>query len=299
MEACLRILTRILKVLRDELKSYRKVLVTILRMHAVILFLYSNAFCHAEPSLESYLELIHAHPHLKLLGNHLKNEIEIVIDEDEMKKIQENEYQRHIANGIHADLAYEWSKPGVIASDPYLLWVRDPVIFPKGHTGLYKRIIWKCTLNGEQPIAILPLTNEGKIVLIKTWRHATGTWEFEIPRGAPLEFEEPYATAIRELKEETGFCTSVIKQVGIINPDSGVLSSQVAVFVAIGELQADAKTDEDEVIAGVYTFSLTDLENYIIQGYIDIQEKEGRSRVYLRDPFLTYALYQIKLRRMF
>ncbi len=114
-----------------------------------------------------------------------------------------------------------------------------------------------------------------------------------------MAFEDPYETATRELKEETGFTAFDIKQVGIVNPDSGVLSSQVAVFVAIGELDSITETDEDEVIAGVHIFSLPELESYIIQGYIEVQENGEKSKIYVRDPFLTYALYQIKLRQLF
>lgn len=279
--------------------SIRGIMITVLRLFSSILFLTIAAFLNGEDSsIKLYLKFLEDYPSFKYVGDLSKNEIKIVLDEIEIKKIQENEYKRLIDKGIEKEIALEWSRPGLIASDSYLMWIRDPVIFPKGHTGLYKRVIWKCTLHGEHPVAVLPITEDGKIILVKTWRHATGSWELELPRGAPSLYEDPFATALRELKEETGFKAIDIQQIGFVNPDSGVLSTKIAVFVAKGKIEDLPETDEDEIITGSYIFDLPELEDYLIQGFIEIKENGTNFKLYLRDPFLTYALYQAKLRQI-
>lgn len=258
------------------------------------LFLYSTLLYEKDTEIKKYLDFLQEYPRFMSSGDRLKNEIQIIIDEDEIRNLQKNEFEKLLAKGVDPKLAAEWSRPGIAASDTYLLWVRDPVIFPKGHKGLYKRIIWKCTLNGEHPIAVLPVTKNGEVILIRTWRHATGSWEFEIPRGAPNAREEPSVTALRELKEETGFVAKQIQALGTLNPDSGVLSTTIEVFLAIGDIETTQDTDDDEIISAPYAFSIKELEQHLINGYIEIQG----SRANLRDPFLTYALYQAKLKKL-
>lgn len=248
--------------------------------------------------LDGYLELLNQHPHLKQSGSFLNGEIEIVTDKNIISEIVRNEYQRLVNQKIDSDTASKWSCPGIVYSDPYLLWVRDPVIFPNGKTGLFKRIIWRCTLNQEKPVAVLPLSRNSEIGLVKIWRHATGSWELELPRGAPNLKENPVDNALRELKEETGFVADEIINLGLVNPDSGVLSTNISVFIAFGTYKDSLELDEDEVISGVHTFTLEMIEKGLKQGYLEITEKNTTTNVYLRDPFLTYALYQAKLRNL-
>lgn len=267
----------------------------------LVFFLSIFSFSFAEEksdSINEYIYFLKKYPFMQIESSHQHNEIELVTDVLEIDKIQEKECARLLEKNVHPLQATEWSRAGVVASDPFLFWIRDPVIFPSGNTGLYKRIIWRCTLNGEHPVAVLPLTKSKEILLIKTWRHATGTWEFEIPRGAPNSRELTENVALRELKEETGFVATDIQLVGYVNPDSGVLATTIAVFVAQGNILSAPCIDEEEVIAGTYKFTLAQIEHFLSQGYIDLVEKDKKLKVNLRDPFLTYALYQAKLKKL-
>lgn len=53
-------------------------------------------------------------------------------------------------------------------------------------------------------VAIVALTDDNEIVLVKQFRKATETVLFEIPAGKLEINEQPEECAIRELKEETG-----------------------------------------------------------------------------------------------
>ena len=83
-------------------------------------------------------------------------------------------------------------------------------------------------------VAILPVF-EGKIGLLKIYRHAVQSDCWEIPRGFIEESENAPVSALRELEEETGLsCDPVeIKFLTFVTPDAGILAARVQVYVAL------------------------------------------------------------------
>src|SRR5690606_4980625 len=62
-------------------------------------------------------------------------------------------------------------------------------------------------------VAIVPITEEGEVILVKQYRKAVEKELLEIPAGKLEIGEEPRETAIRELKEETGFSSAKIEYI--------------------------------------------------------------------------------------
>jgi ADP-ribose pyrophosphatase len=269
-----------------------------MKKYIFILLILLQGYAYTEETSSSYLDFLEKHSHFKQTGNHRLGEIEIVTDLKKISEIQELEYKRLIESGVEPEVAKNWACPGIAYTDPYLLILRDPVIFPNGKSGFFKRMVWKCTLNGEKPIAVLPIDQKGRICLIKIWRHATGSWELEIPRGAPSSYESPIKNALRELKEETGFIADRILFLGSMNPDSGILSTNLDIFLAFSSKQIKSNPDENEIISHVYCFNLNELEQGIKNGFVEIQENKQSVKVPLRDPFLTFALFQARIRNL-
>src|SRR5690625_984707 len=56
-------------------------------------------------------------------------------------------------------------------------------------------------------VAIIAVTDKGKIILVKQYRKPLERSLIEIPAGRIEEGEDPKVTAIRELEEETGYTT--------------------------------------------------------------------------------------------
>ena len=83
-------------------------------------------------------------------------------------------------------------------------------------------------------VAILPIC-DGKIGLLKVYRHAIQGDSWEIPRGFIEEGESDLTSALRELEEETGLTCDPdqTKPLGFITPDAGVLAARVHVYVAL------------------------------------------------------------------
>jgi ADP-ribose pyrophosphatase len=82
-------------------------------------------------------------------------------------------------------------------------------------------------------ISVLPVWN-GRIVLLRTFRHAIGCVQLEVPRGFVDADEEPSAAALRELAEETGLhCTpDKLIGLGVCTPEGSTLSARIALFAA-------------------------------------------------------------------
>lgn len=229
---------------------------------------------------QSYLDLYKQHPGaLGPLGHHKKGEIEIVLDEKRMDEIEQKTGR----------------KVGIIAQDRYWVWINDAVIFPKGNEGVYGRVLWRQSLLGPAGVAVMAVTQDKRIALIRTFRHATRSWEYELPRGGTEMGESPEQTAIREAKEETGLVVSNLVSLGEFYPDTGVLTTLVPVFLASVERIEGAEIEETEAIDVIETFSLEELKQGFVKGYL---EKDGE-RVNLRDPFLTFALFQAEIRGFF
>src|SRR5688572_722207 len=81
-------------------------------------------------------------------------------------------------------------------------------------------------------VAIAPVLDDGRIVLVRQYRHAIGAWLVEIPAGRLERGEEPPTAARRELEEETGYRCGVLEPLGPIFPAPGFCSEVIHLFAA-------------------------------------------------------------------
>ncbi len=87
-------------------------------------------------------------------------------------------------------------------------------------------------------VSILPIF-EGKLGLIKVYRHAIADFVWEVPRGFIDEGESLLTASRRELKEETGLgCKEEnVHSMGTIAPEAGTMAARVHLFVALNCVQ--------------------------------------------------------------
>ena len=98
-------------------------------------------------------------------------------------------------------------------------------------------------------VAIVPVLDDGRILLVRQYRHAIGAWLVEIPAGRLEGGETPVAAARRELEEETGLRATRLDELGVFFPAPGFCSERIRLFAAHGlaEAPADrARMDADE-----------------------------------------------------
>lgn len=115
---------------------------------------------------------------------------------------------------------------------------------------------------------ILPIADNGDIVMINQYRPSLKKWLLELPAGT-LENDEPIEQcACRELEEETGYSAATIQPLGQVTPLAGFCDEIQYLFVA-KQLSKTARyqCDEDEVIEVIH-LPLAQVEQMIIDGEI-------------------------------
>jgi len=113
-------------------------------------------------------------------------------------------------------------------------------------------------------VAILPITNDGYVVLVKQFRKAIDKEILEIPAGKIEIGEEPKACAIRELKEET---SNKLDYMYEFYTSPGFSNEKMYFFIARDLEEGLANPDQDEYIE-VVKFKLEDLVRMVTEGEI-------------------------------
>ena len=98
-------------------------------------------------------------------------------------------------------------------------------------------------------VVILPVDNEGNILFVRQYRHATGQDLLELPAGT-RDGDEPYEDcAAREIREETGMEAGSLEKIGEFYLAPGYSTEFMAVFLATGLKDNPLDPDEDEVLS--------------------------------------------------
>ena len=72
-------------------------------------------------------------------------------------------------------------------------------------------------------INIIPLTDNGHVVMVKQYRHGTREVTLEVPGGMVEDGDSAEETAYRELLEETGYKAESMMKLGVIDPNPAIL----------------------------------------------------------------------------
>lgn len=120
--------------------------------------------------------------------------------------------------------------------------VVDDVSLPNGEQS--KREIVK----HSGAVAIMAVTKEEKLVLVKQFRKALEKTTFEIPAGKLEAGEQPLECAIRELEEETGYRAKTIKPLYSFYTSPGFADEVVHLFWAEDLEEGVVHLDQDEFI---------------------------------------------------
>jgi ADP-ribose pyrophosphatase len=95
---------------------------------------------------------------------------------------------------------------------------------------------------------VLPVRADGRIVLIRQYRHAAGQYLWELVAGHKEPGESFLEGAHRELEEETGYAARKITKLLEIFPSPGLLGERMEIFLAQGLSEGKARPEDDERI---------------------------------------------------
>lgn len=139
-------------------------------------------------------------------------------------------------------------------------------------------------------VGALPVTSDGKFIMVKQYRHALGEVCIEVPGGCVDDTDRDTREAIaRELKEETGYTFSSYEYLGRISANPSTNTNLLHMYLARGGEKTSAQQlDANEEIE-VVLYSLEELkqllrENRIVQAMhvsciIYALEKTGAIRI--------------------
>lgn len=159
---------------------------------------------------------------------------------------------------------------GVSHSDtPYLGRVlalrRDEVVMPGG------RVTIREVVEHPGAVAIVPLNDDGSVMMIDQYRHAVGRRLREIPAGLlDVAGEHPVDTARRELVEEIGFLAREWSVLVDVVPSPGLSDEAVRVFLARGltEVGRPGGPDDEEADLSVISLPLPEAVRQVLAGEI-------------------------------
>lgn len=140
-------------------------------------------------------------------------------------------------------------------------------------------------------VNIVPITKEGRVVLIRQFRPGTQEVTIEVPGGMVDGGEDPAQAARRELEEETGYIAEQIMITGKVRPNPAFLRNTCHMFLAIGASPlGHTRMDESE---DVQTFEApwSEVEKMVEDGSIDhslvLNTLYAARRHIARDPHLS------------
>lgn len=129
---------------------------------------------------------------------------------------------------------------------------------------------------------VIPITNDNKFVLVKQYRYLNDDYSIEFPGGGQKENLTPLENIILELKEETGFQSNKIYELGVFNPYNGVTNEICKVFVAKELVFGDSQPEESEELEIIYLS-----EN-------EIDEKIKSNEIWDGMTLAAWALFKLK-----
>jgi ADP-ribose pyrophosphatase len=154
----------------------------------------------------------------------------------------------------------------------------DQVILPNGEEKTFSY------LDFAKGVCILPITNDGKVVCLKQYRHAIKSWEWELPAGMIDNVEQhPIETAKKELEEETGYIAEHWLDLGSFYPSPGSTSEEIFLFAAAGLTKTEQKLESSEQI-DLHKLSMEEVKTLVKQG--EFKHGAGLAAV-LRYKFMT------------
>jgi 8-oxo-dGTP pyrophosphatase MutT (NUDIX family) len=85
-------------------------------------------------------------------------------------------------------------------------------------------------------VNIVPVTDDGKIVLVEQQRHAAGDTFLEIPGGSldPRTGEDTKRAVLRELVEETGYVPDDLRLIGVHHPNPAMQNNKMHTYIGFG-----------------------------------------------------------------
>jgi len=131
----------------------------------------------------------------------------------------------------------------VIFNGMLLTVLRDEVVLENGAMSIREHVLH------PGAVAVVPVTSDGKVILVEQYRYPIKQKLLEIPAG---KFDKPGEDALecakRELWEETGYTARKYTYLGYIYTTPGFSNEIIHLYLAQDLVPGDSNPDEDEIL---------------------------------------------------
>jgi ADP-ribose pyrophosphatase len=97
--------------------------------------------------------------------------------------------------------------------------------------------------------AAVPVDAEGRVALVRQYRHAVGAWLLEVPAGKLDAGEAPQTCALREVEEETGMRPGRLVPLGWIWTTPGFTNERIWLYAAFDLTASEQTLEPDEALS--------------------------------------------------
>jgi ADP-ribose pyrophosphatase len=97
-------------------------------------------------------------------------------------------------------------------------------------------------------VAALPVDDEGRLVLVRQYRHPIGQALWEVPAGLLEKGESPEQAIRREIEEEVGRRAGDLERLALFHPTPGFCDEVLHLFRATRLEETPVRHDEDEIL---------------------------------------------------
>jgi ADP-ribose pyrophosphatase len=119
---------------------------------------------------------------------------------------------------------------------------RDTVALPNGHEVTREYIVH------PGAVMVVPILDDGRLVMERQFRHPMGRVMLEFPAGKIDPGEPPFACAVRELAEETGYRAKQWARAGLLNNAIAYSTEGIDIWFARGLERGAARLDAEEFL---------------------------------------------------
>jgi 8-oxo-dGTP pyrophosphatase MutT (NUDIX family) len=123
----------------------------------------------------------------------------------------------------------------------WLQLFHEEVDRPDGGRGIYGVVHFR-----NRAVGVVPVGDDGRILLVGQYRYALDAYSWEIPEGGVADGESVEEGARRELREETGFDAQAWRRLFSFSTSNSVTDERGEMFVATGLRPGVASPDATE-----------------------------------------------------